>query len=74
MKDVRTRQQQYRLRKRQRRHLVTVEVGPAEMEALWQLGLLPEGTSDKAALLEAVQRFLSCAPAVAAIPERLYPR
>ena len=44
------------------------------VETAKKLGLLPEGTSDKAALLEAVQRFLSCAPAVAAIPERLYPR
>jgi hypothetical protein len=72
--DARTRQQQYRLRRQRRRVLVSIEVGLAEMEALRRLELLPDGEADRTALVEAVQRFLACAPAVAAIPDRLYPR
>jgi hypothetical protein len=74
MSDARTRQQKYRLRRQRRRVLVSVEVGVAEMEALRRLELLPGGQPDKAMLVEAIQRFLACAPAVAAIPDRLYPR
>ena len=72
-RDQYDRQAAYRRRKRMGRVLVVVEVGPAERRALESLELLKAGAPTKAALREAVQRFLACAPAIADIPRRIYP-
>ena len=72
MNDSQTRQRRYKLRKRAGRMLVTIEVGQAEIAALRQLELLPPGDPDTLLLRIAVQRFIACAPAIAAIPDRLY--
>ena len=74
MADAQTRQRAYRGRQRHGRVLVAVEVGPHEIEALRRLELLPREALSKALLVGAVQRFLACAPAVAAIPAKLYGR
>ena len=67
------RQTAYRRRKRNRLMLVPIEVGVTEVRALQSLELLPAGAPSKAELAAAVQRFLSCAPAIADIPKRFYP-
>ena len=68
------RQRAYRLRRRHGLVLVVVAVSPAVIDAMRGLELLPVGEPDRAMLVEAVQRFVSCAPAIAAIPDRLYAR
>jgi hypothetical protein len=67
------RQTAYRRRKRNRLVLVPIEVGISEVRALQSLELLHAGAPSKAELAAAVQRFLSCAPAIADIPKRFYP-
>lgn len=74
MKEPPTRQQRYRVRKRAGRMVVTIEVGKAEIAALRQLELLPASGPDTVQLRAAVQRFIACAPAIAAIPDKLYGR
>ena len=73
MSNARTRQQQYRERRRRGRVLVPIEVGASEVRALQSLELLRAGAPSKAELAAAVQRFLACAPAIADIPKRFYP-
>jgi hypothetical protein len=69
----RHRSEAYRDRRRRRRMLVSVEVGPPEIAALERLALLDVGERNKACIAWAVSRFLDVAPQISALGDALWP-
>ena len=70
---ARSRSEAYRDRRRHRRVLVAVEVGPYQIAALERLALLDVGDRDKGSIATAVNRFLQAAPHLSAMGDALWP-
>ena len=62
-----------RERRRSGSLLVSVAVGPMQMEGLERLGLLGVGERGKAAIAAAVMRYLDSAAPVAAVGDAIWP-
>ena len=63
----------YRARRRAGVAVLMVEADQSTLAALRRLGLVQGDGSDRAALADAAARFLTTAPAVAAMGEALFP-
>lgn len=68
---VAARSRAYRARRRAGVVVLTVEADPAVVAALHRLGMVKG--DDRAALADAAARFLTAAPAVAAMGKSLFP-